>query len=131
MREIKFRGKTLKQWVKGDLSILHKDLTKGIKAGTYISNKGGVPYAYAVRPETVGQFTGLLDKNGIEIYEGDIVNGLMRHGLDFECEVVFRHGAFGVREVCQDGCERFNAFTSFFGVSWEVVGNIYDGDVRR
>ncbi|MBR2140316.1 MAG: hypothetical protein IJ963_05605 [Phascolarctobacterium sp.] len=131
MREIKFRGKTLKQWVRGDLSILHKDLTKGIKAGTYISNKGGVPYAYAVRPETVGQFTGLLDKTGEEIYEGDIVKGISRNGVEVLSEVVFRDGAFGVREVCHNGYERFNAFTSFFGILWLVVGNIYDGDVRR
>lgn len=126
MREIKFRGKTLVRWVTGNLSILPKDIYNGIKAGTYISNKGDMPFAYAVRPETVGQWTGLVDINGKDIFEGDIVQGVYRFGNPFPLPVVFKDGAFGVEETCLNGFKRFQAFTSFFNVQWEVIGNIYD-----
>lgn len=79
MREIKYRAKSIAgDWHYGNISILKESLNKSTPAGVYISNSAGMPFAYQVRPETVGQFAGWKDRNRIDIYEGDI--------LWFECE---------------------------------------------
>lgn len=88
-RVIKFRGMDLEGgWFYGLPCII----TVGRDRGSYISNSVGSPMAYDIRPETLTQFTGLLDKNGKEIYEGDIVKS-----------IIYAHEVIGIIEWCNEG----------------------------
>lgn len=123
MREILFRGKQIDTgaWVEGAFCMKDCDNPFGplVDRPTIIKyeepNSG---YWFRVDPETVGQFTGLTDKNGQKIFEGDIISGL---GNTYVCK--WDEG--NVEFTVFDGKESFGlAYAAY--PCMEVVGNIHD-----
>lgn len=120
-REIKFRG-----WCERDIEWRHGFyITDGKVHEINTLLDCGTFYASQINHESLGQYTGLKDKSGAEIYEGDIV----------EQEVGFDDAPLNkeIDNVIFDGCKfKTNSFelnlVSFgsFLIHYKVIGNIYE-----
>ena len=129
MREILFRGKRIDngEWVEGYLiHDKHDGLYRIVikleySTGTYIVTG----FAPRVNVETIGQYTGLTDKNGKKIFEGDIVKWNDKIG-----HIVFGMGCFCVKYLMPHCLNRSSPAIDIVFHEYpneiEIIGNIHD-----
>lgn len=149
MRKIKFKGKSLMdgQWYSGDLA---HSLDGKLNILGFVEEEGkmGFTGVHQIAPATVCQFTGILDKNGKEIYEGDVLRSDI---YPFSCTednkydnyygaigwseeeasfyiVAIKNPKSSVRGISDGICD---SISQKMMQDFEVVGNIHDPEWKQ
>ena len=129
MREILFRGKRVDtgEWVEGYFCKYPNQFSGFLKPHIFVSSydeekETGSCIAYPVISETVGQFTGLFDRNSKKIFEGDIIENITDHNI-----AVVRwyeeHSTFMLYSEMKN--KVYFLYDNDFK-SIDVIGNVYD-----
>lgn len=141
MREIKFRARTIKGfWECGMLT--YANFNSGVEKAIAVKTEFGSIFNERIDDSTIGQFTGLYDKNHTPIYEGDVLE-IRKHSLFEEDnpetqvgDVFWYNGAFHIRDiyssdgyneidnVLQELCCSDGTYDSW--AECKIIGNIHD-----
>lgn len=122
MREIKFRGYDGMDWVFGSAVQYDKN------TDTWYMTENNLDNGWLMVGE-VGQYTGLIDKHGVEIYEGDILKSHNQNNI-----VRYEHGSFMVIGLHEDKYERTYNHLKYYLVDLTIPdaeGSKYDGVTIR
>ena len=134
MRKIKFRGKFVYANSDGSVKWIYGDLGHSAVPGKAVINNDFIVDT-EVLIGTVGQFTGIVDRNGVEIYEGDIIQTYDSKGKPILHEVYYleSEARFATKLIGYENLNEGSLSQKWINeLGFEVIGNIFDnGDLLQ